>query len=282
MNILTFDVEEWFHILDHEATRSKAQWAGFEGRIQGNLDRLLCLLQDKEQKATLFCLGWVARQYPQVVKQIDSLGYQIGTHSDMHQLVYMQKRDDFKRDLERSIKTLEDLTGKRVTVYRAPGFSITRHTPWAFDTLADCGIEIDCSIFPSSRAHGGYKEFPFHRPCFIEREGIRIKEFPASYYRVLGRKVVFSGGGYFRITPYSLIRHMMRRSDYIMVYLHCRDFDRGQAIIGDLSLLRRFKSYVGIKGAFRKLKAMLSDFPFVDLRTADSLIDWDSARTISI
>lgn len=26
MNILTFDVEEWFHLLDNDSTRSEVEW----------------------------------------------------------------------------------------------------------------------------------------------------------------------------------------------------------------------------------------------------------------
>jgi peptidoglycan/xylan/chitin deacetylase (PgdA/CDA1 family) len=200
----------------------------------------------------------------------------------MHQLVYTQSREGFKADLERSVKTLEDLTGKKVRSYRAPGFSITRRTPWAFDILCECGIEVDCSIFAARRSHGGYGAFPRRGPCIMNLGERTIREFPVCPFGAGPFRFVFSGGGYFRITPYALIRHMMKRSDYVMVYLHYRDFDFGQRVIEDLPVHRKFKSYVGIKGAFRKLERLLSEFEFTDLRTAEGLIDWDTAPVLDI
>jgi polysaccharide deacetylase family protein (PEP-CTERM system associated) len=144
MNVLTFDIEEWFHILDNTSTSTDEQWSNFESRIERNMPQLLALLDSSSQKATFFCLGWVARKYPGVIREIDNARHEIATHSDMHQLVFTQERKEFKADVERSIKSLEDLTGKRITAYRAPGFSLTEETPWAFDVLAECGIETDC------------------------------------------------------------------------------------------------------------------------------------------
>jgi polysaccharide deacetylase family protein (PEP-CTERM system associated) len=282
MNVLTFDIEEWFHILDTRSTLSRHQWEEFESRIEDNIPKILEFLAQTGQKATFFCLGWIAEKHPTIVRKIDDLGHEIGTHSDLHQLVYRQNPEEFRTDLLRSVKTLEDLTGKKVRAYRAPGFSITEATPWAFDILGECGIEIDCSIFTASRSHGGYGSFPLHGPCHIERNGGTIKEFPVNHYRAGPLRVVFSGGGYFRIMPYPLIRHMIRHSDYVMVYLHYRDFDYGQRVIEDLPLYRKFKSYVGIRGALGKLQRLLSDFEFVDLGTADRLVDWDNTETVRV
>ena len=41
MNILTFDIEEWFHILDNESTKSEKEWNKYECRIHENMDRIL-------------------------------------------------------------------------------------------------------------------------------------------------------------------------------------------------------------------------------------------------
>jgi hypothetical protein len=53
-------------------------------------------------------------------------------------------------------------------------------------------------------------------------------------------------------------------------------------VIGDLPLSRRFKSYVGLAGAYHKLQKLLSDFEFIDIAMADSLIDWEQVRTITV
>ena len=112
MNILTFDIEEWFHILDNDSTKTERNWTHYEYRLESNMERILQLLQDNNQNATFFCLGWVARKFPQVIKKIDSLKYEIGSHGDIHQLAYNQNRVDFVSDLSNSIKSLEDITSK--------------------------------------------------------------------------------------------------------------------------------------------------------------------------
>lgn len=45
MNILTFDVEEWFHLLDNDSTRTETQWKNYEVRIYENMDRIFRILK---------------------------------------------------------------------------------------------------------------------------------------------------------------------------------------------------------------------------------------------
>ncbi len=281
MNILTFDIEDWFHLLDHDSTKTESKWESFPARVEENTDRILELLTRHRLSATFFCLGWIAERHPRVVKRIDALGYEVATHSYAHQLAYEQSPKAFRDDLVRSIGALEDLTGKKVRAYRAPGFSATELTPWLFETLCELGIEIDCSVFPAERAHGGFSGFEA-RPAWIEINGTRLKEFPMNTARILSRELVFSGGGYFRLFPYSMIDRLMRRSDYVMTYFHPRDFDPDQPMIEDLPLTRKLKSYCGLSRALGKLERLIDDHEFVDLRTAESQVAWESAPVIDL
>lgn len=282
VNVLTFDVEEWFHVLDNESTKTEAEWARYETRIYKNMDRIFNFLQRKDQKATFFCLGWIAQKYPDILKRIDALGYEIASHSAMHQLVYEQGPVAFKQDVEASIKSIEDVIGKKVTTYRAPGFSIKESNKWALEILIEQGITTDCSIFPAKRGHGGFESFGQASPCFIEVNGTKLKEFPINLFEVFPARFIFSGGGYFRLIPYWLIKRMMQRSDYVMTYFHPRDFDPTQPKIQELSLLRKFKSYYGLGTALNKLEKLLSDFSFIDLKTADKQVDWNTVKTVSV
>lgn len=282
MNILTFDVEDWFHILDNESTKNEKQWLQLESRIEKNMDLILALLKKNNQHATFFCIGWVARKYPSVLKKISDAGYEIASHSDMHQLAYELNREEFKDDLKSSIQSIEDVIGKKVRAYRAPGFSIMKQNQWAFEEIINQGIEIDCSIFPAQRAHGGFEEFGYAEPAFIEVAGMKLKEFPINIEEILGRKLVFSGGGYFRLLPYFLIKHFMNKSNYVMTYLHPRDFDYEQPMIEGLSPLRKFKSYVGLRGARRKLEQLIHDFRLVSLEEADKQTDWSQVKTVCL
>ena len=282
MNILTFDIEEWFHLLDYDATRTEDKWGKYEIRIHENMERIFRILEETDTKATFFVLGWIAKRYPEVVRKIAEK-YEIGSHTMTHQLVWQQKPEDFKRDVESSIKQLQDITGKPVKYFRAPGYSIRESEAYAFDTLAELGIEIDSSVFPGAHAHGGMPQFPKAAPSIIEHNGTRIKELPISLAKIGGKNIIFSGGGYFRLLPYCLIKKLTtKNSAYNMAYIHPRDLDSGQPVIKGLPLTRRFKSYVGIKGAEAKLRKYLTDFKFTDITTANEQIDWENVSVIKI
>ena len=282
MNILTFDIEEWFHLLDHPGTRNEVDWVKFPVRIHENMDRILAMLAQNNQSATFFCLGWVARKYPEVIRQISDAGYEIATHSDLHQLAYQQNRNQFSEDLSRSIQSLESLTGKKIRAYRAPGFSLKEENKWVFDELLKNGIEIDCSIFPAKRAHGGFENFGQQEPCWVEMNGVRLKEFPINVSSVVNFPLIFSGGGYFRLLPTWVLDQLWKDQKYVMTYFHPRDFDAGQPMIQDLSYMRKFKSYYGLSSAMTKLEFLIQKYPFVDLATAEKEINWEEARVVRL
>ena len=282
MNILTFDIEEWFHLLDCDATRTENEWKNYEVRIYDNVERLFKVLEDTNTKATFFVIGWIAKTYPDLVKRI-SEKYQIGCHTMNHQLVWQQTPEEFKADVEEGVKMLEDITGKKVECFRAPGFSIRESEAWAFEILADLGIKYDCSVFPAAHAHGGMPSYPKAAPGIIEYHGIQIKEFPVGFKTIAGKHIMFSGGGYFRLFPYPFIKKWTQDSgDYLLSYIHPRDLDAGQPMIKSLSEARKFRSYYGLKGAEQKLRRWLSDFQFVDIETANRLLDWSSVQRITL
>lgn len=282
MNILTIDVEEWFHLLDNDSTRSEAQWGKYEVRIYENMDRILRILEETNTTATFFVIGWIAKTYPDIVKRIAEK-FEIGSHTMNHQLVWQQSKDEFKEDVSTSIKTLEELTGKKIEVFRAPGFSIRESEGWAFEILYELGITTDCSVFPAHHAHGGMPAYPKPEPGWIEYNGIRIKEFPIAYKKIANKHIIFSGGGYFRLIPYYILKKWTKESkEYLLSYIHPRDLDSGQQIIKELNYLRRFKSYYGLKGAEHKLQNWLNEFSFMDIQTADKLVDWNAAPVIKL
>jgi polysaccharide deacetylase family protein (PEP-CTERM system associated) len=282
MHILTFDIEEWFHLLDNASTKTEVQWQNFEVRIHQNMERVFKILEATDVKASFFVLGWIAEKYPEVVKEISDRGYEIGSHTTSHQLVYEQSKQAFQADVERSIKSLEDISGKKVNMFRAPGFSITEKNKWAFEILYELGIEIDCSVFPAGRAHGGLPSYGVAEPSILKYEGAQLKEFPINTFPILNRPMIFSGGGYFRFYPYQFIKEWTQKSDYVMSYFHPRDFDPDQPIVKGLSMQRKFKSYVGLKKADDKLKKWISDFEFIDIETANKQIDWNTVKTIQL
>ena len=128
---------------------------------------------------------------------------------------------------------------------------------WVFSELIQQGIEIDCSIFPAKRAHGGFANFGQQAPCWVDLDGFKLKEFPINVTTMAGLPVIFSGGGYFRLLPDAILAKLWDQQKYVMTYFHPRDFDAGQPMIQDLSLIRKFKSYYGLSGALSKLERLM-------------------------
>ena len=282
MNILTFDIEEWFHILDFDATRTEADWAKYEVRIHENVDRIMQILEETNTKATFFVIGWIAKTYPEVVRRIAEK-YEVASHTMSHQLVWQQSPEEFRCDVEKSVKTLEDITGKKVTKFRAPGFSIRESEKYAFEILHELGITTDCSVFPARHAHGGMPSYTQPVPSIIDCNGVKIEEFPITFKNIAGKHIIYTGGGYFRLCPYNLMKNWTKQqTDYLMSYVHPRDLDASQPELDGLPLARRFKSYVGLKDAEYKLRRYLTDFKFVDVETARSSIDWNNVPVVKL
>ena len=127
-NILSVDVEDWFHILELNSTPDVEEWLRLESRVEKNFHIMLDLFDTMGVKVTCFFLGWIAAQFPDLVKQANQRGHEIASHGYGHQLIHVQAREDFAEDVTKAKKLLEDITGKAVLGYRAPGFSITNST----------------------------------------------------------------------------------------------------------------------------------------------------------
>lgn len=279
MNILSFDIEEWFHC---DFITEDQQWDKFEVRIHKNTDRILDSMDKYDKKGTFFILGWIAKQYPEVVHKIQQQGHEIGCHSMWHELVHRFNKEQFKKDTTEALHYIENVTGEKVKLYRAPAFSITEQTPWAIETLLELGFEYDASIFPATHDYGGFPGFGIPQPVRLEYKGMIIKEFPMNIYDLWGRNLVFSGGGFFRLFPYPLIKKWTKKSDYVMTYFHPRDFDADQPVLQHLPWNRKFKSYVGVKTAHAKFEKFLRDFDGISIKEASKQIDWDKTRKIPI
>lgn len=275
MNILTFDIEEWY---TYELF-PKGGKDYYLPIINQYLDSILDLLDEIECKATFFCLGMIARTYPEIIKKIDSRGHEIGCHSHKHILSTEMSWTEFKVDTHTAINNLENVIGKKVIYYRAPAFSITENNKWAFEVLIDEGITADCSIFPSTRSFGGFSSFEKGKPAIVQINGKSIQEFPISYVTYFGKRWMFSGGGYFRFSPYFLTKKFMRKLDYNMAYFHIRDFDSKQKQVYSY---RYFQSYYGVKNAYSKLSHFLNDFPFISLGAAISNTDWNKVTRVDL
>ena len=164
-----------------------------------------------------------------------------------------------------------------------PGFSLTANSIWALDILGEEGVKVDSSVFPMATSHGGLPQFEIDQPCVVKTAtGQVLKEFPLNTRTILGNRMVFSGGGYFRLFPYWLLKKFFTDSAYVLTYFHPRDFDAHQPVLPHLPLSRKFKSYVGLKNAESKLVKLLAEFEFTDIRTAVSTVDWENVKIVEL
>ena len=268
IRILTFDIEEWFN------WDSKGAWRAHELRLDRILPKLLEWLDGQGITATFFCLGWIAKEFPSIIQQISELGHEIGCHSFAHKWVYEMTASEFTLDLRKALDAIEDCTGKKVTAYRAPAFSITDRTPWAFERLVEEGIKFDCSVFPARRDFGGMLSSGFDVPFTIKTDSGSLFEFPMSTTKFAGRSHAFTGGGYFRLTPLTVLRSITNRSRYTMVYLHMHDFDKGGPSPPTCRGLRRWKRMVGRANAWEKFTRYAELFTWQTVSKASANIEW--------
>jgi peptidoglycan-N-acetylglucosamine deacetylase len=114
--------------------------------------------------------------------------------------VHEQTREEFRRDVAASIELLEELAGRRPAGYRAPAFSITRETVWAYEVLADLGFEYDSSQYDTPRLPGRLAGIP-GEPYRLEVDEKGLVEFPIAVGSWRGRRVPVGGGSYWRVLP---------------------------------------------------------------------------------
>lgn len=280
MNILTFDIEDWYNC---DFISGDFDWDKHEVRIYDSVRKILQELDRRNLKGTFFCLGWLAENHPTIIKEIADRGHQIGCHSYQHELSHRFTIEEFIKDTIKAKELIENAIGRKVNIFRAPGFSITKNNVWALKALVDMGFEYDCSIFPAPHDYGGMPSYGDGMPKRIDvGNGKYIKEFPINIKPIAGKNIVFSGGGFFRLFPYCLINHWAKDSSYMMTYFHPRDFDTGQPVMKNLPMVRKFKSYVGIKGAFSKFQKLLDNYDFVNVEEANKNIDWNSLPILSL
>ena len=290
MNILSFDIEEWYleKILHGGREAIYAEYDHY-------LDKILEALDKRGFKATFFCVGGMATDFPHVVKKIEARGHEIGCHSFKHTWLNKMTEKEAQEDTRTAVDALEQCIGKKVQSYRAPAFSIGNTNKWAFGVLASCGIKRDASIYPAERDFGGFSQYKEKVPALVFSDKAIIKEFPICITSLLGHEVAYSGGGFFRFFPLSYIRKEMAKREYNMTYFHIGDLVPESSKVkskkeyeeyykepGTLKnrYMRYVKTNLGKKGAFGKFLKLLESEDFVSLEQADKMINWDNSSSV--
>ncbi len=261
-NGLSVDVEDYFQVGAFENQIRRESWDELPSRVRGNVYRILEVFDQKQVKATFFILAWVAKRYPQMVRDIGAAGHEIASHGCEHQPAFRQSPEEFYDDVASSKKILEDISGQSVLGYRAPSFSIIPENSWAFASLESAGYRYSSSIYPIRHDFYGYPDAP--RFPFVP-DGTKLLECPQSTVEIGSMRVPCGGGGYLRLLPFGLFCRAIHRINKVdrqamYLYLHPWEIDPGQPRIKGASLKSRFRHYRNLEKTEQRLSKLLDKF----------------------
>ena len=83
-------------------------------------EEILEILDEFDVNATFFLVGFWVDDYIDMVKKIDEAGCEIGTHSNTHPDMVKLDIESVSEELSTSVSKIEAVTGKKVTLFRAP------------------------------------------------------------------------------------------------------------------------------------------------------------------
>lgn len=262
VNAMTVDVEDYFQVSAFESILPTSVWSSMPMRVLENTRAILALFDQYNVQATFFVLGWVADKFPQLITEIAAGGHEVASHGFWHQRVATQTPAEFRRDVERSKKLLEDLSGQAVIGYRAPTYSINIKTQWALSILEECGYRYSSSIYPVKHDIYGWPSAP--RFTFTATPGGLI-EIPITTLAIGRRNIPCGGGGYFRLFPYTFSRWALQtihKQDKkpVLFYFHPWEIDPHQPRQQNISFKTRFRHYHNLGGMKAKVTKLLQDF----------------------
>ena len=267
-NAISIDLEDWFCVNNLSGVIGRDAWDSCELRVRESTEKILRLFERHHTRATFFTLGWVADRAPELIREIERAGHEIAVHGYDHLLLTRITPEEFEADLVRALEAIDRCgVSTRPVGFRAPSFTVVEKTmPWAFEILERHGFLYDSSVFPVGfHPDYGVPEAPLAPYRVTER----LHEFPMSCVELFGRRLPFSGGGYFRLFPYAYTKFCMRRCNAegrpAVFYLHPWEVDAGQPRI-KLSRSKAFRHYNNLGRTEGRLDALLTDFNFTTIR----------------
>ncbi len=271
---LSFDIECYYQIV---AKDFLGRHLAPTDEALRNTEWVLEALAHAGVKGTFFTLGNMARAFPDLVRRISAEGHELALHGDEHHYITRMTPGEFKAEIARGMKAIEDASGVRVKGHRAPAFSIVKETLWGLDVLRDLGFAYDSSIFPIKGRRYGIPDAPRR----AHRLANGLVEVPMTAIDVRGKAAPAAGGGYVRHFPYAYTERAMRVCEAegrpAITYFHPHEFQRGYPKIAFMDAplpastrLRLIKNALSQghgrgPGMRRKLERLLGDFRFEPL-----------------
>lgn len=261
LNAMTVDVEDYFQVQALTERVPRATWDQMPSRVEANIDHLLQLFSDYSVNATFFTLGWIAERHPNMMRRIATQGHELASHGYDHTRVDHLTGESFREDVCRTKATIEEITGSAVRGYRAPTFSISVQTPWAYQILEEAGYLYSSSLYPIRHDLYGSASAPRHP--FRPGPG-SFWEFPLTTRRMFGQNIPCAGGGYFRLLPYWTSRrnlsHVNAAEEPCIFYIHPWEIDAQQPRIPKLKIRSRLRHYTNLKAMPSRLVRLVQDF----------------------
>jgi len=280
-NVVSVDVEDYFHVEAFSGVVSCEAWGQYPCRIEQNTRRLMDLLDICGARGTFFILGWIAERYPGLVREIVARGHEPACHSYWHRLIYRLTAAEFRADTLRAKECIEQAAGQTVRGYRAPSFSLTAKCAWAPEILVELGLEYDSSIYPVRHDIYGLPDAPC-QPFRLTTPSGSLTEFPMTTFRMMGAwNFPVAGGGYLRMLPWWYTRMGVERGRkqgvITIAYVHPWELDPEQPHIRApfKSRLRHYSNLGGMSERLTRLLAMGEFVSFRELRTPADLIDYE-------
>lgn len=266
-NAISIDLEDWYCANNVTQVLKRENWDKCESRVVETTRRILHLLDKYNTRATFFVLGWVAERQPELVKEINQRGHEIGVHGYHHLLLTEITPAEFEEDLVKALETLKkcgilpDVMG-----FRAPSFTIVERTKWALEILEKHNIKYDSSVFPIAfHPDYGVSSAPLG-PYKITNE---LHEFPLSCLDLAGIRFPFSGGAYFRLLPYAYTKYCIKKCNALgrpmVFYIHPWELDSEQPQV-KLPWFKAFRHYYNLSKTEERLETLLRDFQFTTIR----------------
>lgn len=259
VNAMSVDVEDYFQVHAFGRSIRREDWESWPRRVERNTERLLDLFAAAGISATFFTLGWVGTRHPALIRRILAEGHELASHGLDHVRVDRQTPGGFRAEIARAKAILEDAGGAPVLGYRAPGFSITPATAWAFDCLAEAGYRYSSSVDPARGGAGLFED----AGALLHRLPCGLVELPVTSLPIAGRKLP-CGGGFFRLLPYAMTQraiHRINAADRLpaIFYIHPWEIDPDQPRVA-APLRARLRHYTNLRSTEQKLARLLADF----------------------
>jgi len=243
---VTVLLQDYFHRGLFKQVIGEKQWSRFENRLNKNVGNTLSLFRRFNINATFFSLGWIADNYPEIIRTIVAEGHEIASAGYWARSVHEMKPQEFREDIRRSSNALERAGANKIIGYRSAFKWIKKEDLWALDILAEEGYFYDASYRP---AWISIKEKPFHK--FAHKYPTRtssIWEFPTSTSSILGLNVPISGGSYIRQIPHFFMFHYFKKwcketEAPFVLYFHPWELDAQQPEITAVGRFSRIRQY---------------------------------------